>query len=100
MYTIRELLNILSSIQYDNRIFFRISKPHTERVVNIIWTLEDKTLEGFCTNSVFRVINPKHELEMLEGESEYIIEKVAADATPLCCPIDRFSHEHGCYSAV
>lgn len=83
-----------------NRIFGTISEPAIERVVNIIWTLEDKTLEGFCTNSVFRVINAKHEIELLEGESEYIVEKVAADATPLCCPIDRFSHEHGCYSAI
>jgi len=83
-----------------NRIFGTISELAIERVVNIISTLEDKTLEGFCTNSVFRVINPDHELEMLEGESEYIIEIVAADATSLCCPIDRFSHEYGCYSAV
>jgi hypothetical protein len=57
------------------RIFGTISEPATERVVNIIWTLEDKTLEGFCTNSVFRVVNPKHEIEMLEGESEYISRK-------------------------
>lgn len=83
-----------------NRIFFREPESATERVVNIVWTLEDKTLEGFCTNSVFRVINPKHEIEMLKGESKYIIEKVAADATPLCCPLDRFSHEYGCYSAI
>ena len=83
-----------------NKIFGTISEPKTERVVNIIWTLEDKTLEGFCTNSVFRVINHNHEVEMLQGESEYIIEKVAADATPLCCPLDKFSHEYGCYSAI
>ena len=57
-------------------------EPNTERVVNIIRPLEDKSLEGFETNGVFRVINRQHELELLKINKGYCIEVVAAVATP------------------
>lgn len=74
-------------------------EPNTERVVNIIRPLEDKSLEGFETNSVFRVINHKHELELIQINKGYCIEVVAAVATPFSCNLNKFHHEHGCYSA-
>jgi hypothetical protein len=52
------------------RLFTQSSQPiiesNTERVVNIIRPLEDKSLEGFETNGVFRVINRQHELELIK----------------------------------
>ncbi|MHC5779771.1 hypothetical protein [Nostoc sp.] len=75
------------------------TQPKTERVVNIVKALEDKTLEGFETNSVFRVINRQHELELIKINKGYCIEVVAAISTPFTCPLNKFRHEHGCYSA-
>jgi len=74
-------------------------EPKTERVVNIIRPLEDKSLEGFETNGVFRVIDRQHELELIKINKGYCIEVVAAVATPFTCPLNKFRHEHGCYSA-
>lgn len=76
-----------------------ITDLNTERVVNIVRALEDKSLEGFETNSVFRVINHKHELELIKINKGYCIEVVAALTTPFSCPLNKFRHEHGCYSA-
>lgn len=73
--------------------------PKTETVVNIVWTKEEWWREGFDTNSVFRTINREHELELLRDDSKFVIETAAADASPLTCPLDKFSHQHGCYSA-
>lgn len=85
-----------------NIIEFLFRKPtkrlKTERVVNIVWTREEWWREGFDTASVFRVIDVEHERSLTEP-SEFIIEAIAVDATPLCCPLNKFLHEHGCYSA-
>lgn len=72
--------------------------PTTERVVNIVWTKEEWWREGFDTASVFRVIDAEHE-QFLTRESEFIIEAIGVEATPLTCPLNKFLHEHGCYSA-
>ncbi len=71
----------------------------TERVFNIIYPLEDKSLEGYLTNSVFRIKNHQHELDLIQINEGYCIEAVTAIATPLTCPLNKFHHEHGCYSA-
>jgi|GEM_PF-2461226 len=72
-----------------------------ERVGTIVWVLSSPAEEGFCTNSCFRIINEQHEQDFLKMmPDEYIIGVCVADATALCCPLDRFSHEHGCYSVV
>lgn len=71
----------------------------TERVVNIVWTKEEWWREGYDTNSIFRVINREHELDLLRDDSEFIIETCAAVASPLTCSLNERFHRHGCYSA-
>jgi len=72
-----------------------------ERVATIVWVLSSPEDAGFCTNSCFRIINDEHERDFLAMKpDELIIEVCTAPATALCCPLDRFSHEHGCYSVV
>lgn len=90
-------------MNFFKKILTRLSQPktepNTERVINIIRALEDKSLEAFDTNSVFRVINHKHELELIKINKGHCIEVVGAIATPLTCPLNKFRHQHGCYSA-
>lgn len=86
-------------LSFLKKLFGTKVDPKTERVVNIVWKKEEWWREGFDTNSVFRVINHKHELDLLRDDSEFIIETCAAVATPLTCPLNKFHHEHGCYSA-
>ena len=69
----------------------------TERVVNIVWQLHDKSEEGFCTNSVFRTINYWHEKTLLKSAS-CAIEISVGQASPLTCDINRMTHEHTCIS--
>lgn len=76
----------------------------TERVVNIVWELEDESLEGFNTNQVFRAVDEEHESILLGTDSRFVIESTAVDATPFSCRFsnssdDQFHHKHGCYSA-
>jgi hypothetical protein len=69
----------------------------TERVVNIVWRLEPGEKEGYATNTVIRVFDYWHECLLMEKSCA--IQTVAVIASPLTCPLDRLSHEHGCYSA-
>ena len=69
----------------------------TERVVNIVWTKEEWWREGYDTNSIFRVIDYEHEKFLLR-DSEFVIEAVAVVATHFTCPLNNFTHRHGCYS--
>lgn len=89
-------------IELIRKLFRKIIDPvadeKTERVVNIVWTKEEWWREGYDTNSVFRVIDLKHELFLLRN-SEFVIEAVAAVATPLTCSLNKSLHKHGCYSA-
>jgi hypothetical protein len=79
------------------KLFDPIMDDKTERVVNIVWTKEEWWREGYDTNSIFRVIDYEHEKFLLR-DSEFVIEAVAVIATPLTCPLNNFTHRHGCYS--
>ncbi|MBW4597695.1 MAG: hypothetical protein KME46_33525 [Brasilonema angustatum HA4187-MV1] len=69
----------------------------TERVVNIVWRLDDPDETGYSTNSVFRANDYRHERDLLSKNTS-TIETSAAIASPLTCQLDRMSYEHGCYT--
>jgi hypothetical protein len=78
-----------------------VSDTLDERVGTIVWVLTSREDEGYCTNSCFRIISDEHEQDFLSMmPDEYIISVCTASATALCCPIDRMSHEYGCYTVV
>ena len=62
-----------------------------------MWTKEEEWRQGYDTNSIFRVIDYEHELFLMR-KSQFVIEAIAVIATPLTCPLNKFSHKHGCYS--
>lgn len=88
-------INFVNEILFYTSIFFGC---RTERVINIVWELTDPELEGYETNSVFRVKD--YWLERILSEpASCAIEISVAQASPLTCPLDKINYEHGCYSA-
>lgn len=67
-------------------------------VINIVNKLEDSEDEGWWTNTSMRASSWRHIWHEVTNLSDDRIEVTLAYATPLCCPINRVIHEHGCYN--